>query len=643
MAVKMKIHSSRRTAPSAFVAAVMLALMFMISACGGSVSTVFNLQEGAKGTRTINTKVGSADIESDVTGGLAAIESSIRKNLPAELSYGGAKKGEADAVQMAFVLAFDSEEDYRNKVKALLAAGDFDKEPEVTLGIEDSQFVSGFAMKENFTSIDLMGWLGKALVKDKVIEAGNQSKVFSTSGDSQIVYGGKKYTSSDRLAATEVTDKGFGKIEVLTTVNQDESYSQKITYLLAEGRRAKLGADLDAFFATATPDGGVLDETFDTGTFTDGWTLTFTAATVEELSAGTNQALGSEKNSYIFEEAAAPSNPTLLRSTLSGRMDCSSICSPSGQSLEQTFVVPENWSYVSGPSGAGPSTDGGVTVQGQDYRLVYERAIPLQSMAVNTVLGLNGKVTSTFDFVASAESIGFVGKAFEERLAPDAGTGSFTVGAMGEATTYQVVIEADSIEAYNDKMQSYVPGAMLERVEDKGMGIWPKSTILQHLPLNTSLASSGVTETVQSSIELPALHRFLEAGSLPPNQQINAGKLITTGLEDAGEVSVKMSGPTLGGFIFLCVLLVLVVLAVVFALVFRRRIASWCRTAWGQRTAAGTAASKLASTVARSNAAAGLAGSVTASAATLQAGTASANDSLRSSSHTDRFVEADLR
>ncbi|AIX99853.1 hypothetical protein ART_0255 [Arthrobacter sp. PAMC 25486] len=626
---------------------LLVALVFLISACGAEVDTVFDLQDGVKGTRTITAKISNSDIESHVTGGVDAIDASIRKHLPAELNYGGTEVG-TENVQVTFTLNFDSEKNYVEKVTALLRASNSETEPETRIGIEDSVFVSGLTIDENFTSSDLIRWLGAGLVGDGVISLDNKDSVLSSTGDSQVLFNGKKYSSGNMLSVTEVADNGFGQIKLATTIASDKTFSQVITYLMAEGRRASLGKKLDEFLAKATPEGGVLDETFDTGSFADGWTLTFKAASLAELNAATNQALGSERSNYALEEVPAPSNPTLLRTTLTGTTDCASICSPSGIPAVQTFIVPAEWDYVSGPSEAAQNLNGPepqtVTLSSQDYRLVFERATPLQSMVVNTVLGFNGGVTQTFEFVVSAESVARVGTAFEDLLAPNDDTGTFEVVAGEDATTYKAVVQADSIEVYNKKIQSYVPGAVLERTVSGGWALWPDSTVQQYLPLADGLASGGVTEAVKTSLELPAMYRFVSSESTDPSKEFSGNKLIVSGLEEASKIAVVISGPTLSGLIFLGVLVLVLLAAAAFAFIFRRKMSVAMRAVWDKRDAAGAAAGKLAATVAQTGAAAatGVAGAAAASKMTLLKSPGAAAGAQTVEGHRELFTESDL-
>ena len=628
------------------LAGLLLGAVFLLSACGAEVNTVFDLNDGVKGTRTITATVSSEEIESHVTGGAKAIDASIRKHLPAELSYDGIKTKDENA-QVVFHLKFDSEKDYVKKTTALLSASDSDTEPEIEILIEDSPFISGLAIKENFSSGDLIGWMASGLADDGVISQDNEGSVLSSDGEAEVRFDGKKYDSSNTLSVSEVKDDGFGQVKLQTTVAPDGTYAQEITYLMAEGRRASLGKTLDEFFAKATPAGGILDETFDTDSYADGWVLTFNAANLEELKAATNQALGSEKNSYVFEEAPAPTNPTLLRATLTGTADCAGICSPEGMPVEQSFVVPEAWNYVSGPSDASQSQgnpgEQSVTFSSKDYRLVFERSTPLQSMAVDTTLGFNGKVTQTFEYVVSAENVERVGTAFETVLAPNEDTGSFEVTAAGGGTTYKAVVEADSIEEYNSKIQSYLPGAGLEAIHPEGWKIWPEYTVLQHLPMGENLVSGGVTEAVETTIKLPAMHRFVVSEFADPSMEFAGSKLTVTGIENGSQIGATASGPALSGLIVLGILLVILFVAAVFVFIFRRKIFGATRKAWDKREAAGAAAVKLASSVKLSGAAVatGVA-AATAASTTLLENPATAEGFPSAEQPRELFTESDL-
>lgn len=625
------------TSRKKITAALVLALAFLLSACGAEVSTVLNLDGDNKGSRIITAKVSKDDMKY-VEGGATALESSIRKHLPEQLVFDGLSAKD-EATQVIFTLNFESEKDYVDKVTALLATSESEITPVVEIVLENSTFLSGISIDENFGSKDLLGWMPASLVADGVLEKEQQSGVFGSSGQTEINYNGKSFTSGEQARVSDMEDNGFSALKLETTVLPDGTFIQSVAYEMEASKDNALGLKLTDFFKKATPSTGTFTKITSDNTYNNSWNITFPAADLEELNSLTNQALNSSDTKYMLEDAPTPSNPTLFRTVFNSSIDCASICSPGSGNVRQTVMAPSAWKLVDESKTAATHSENpdvtSAVVTGKEASITFEHSTPLQSITVETSIGLNGDVTQKFEFVISSENVGLVGDGFEKLLAPPTDIGTFATQNGKDQTTYTVAVTASDEAEYNTKIQGYIPGAALTTHSPDGWHIWPEYTIVQQLPLANSLARGGVTEGVKTTLDLPSMHKFTSASQA--GVEVSGNKLSASGLDAAQYMQAAAAGPTVSGIVVLSIMSALLLAAVILALVFRRRIIVMTQKIWAKRVDVTAASSKFATTMVQAGAAAGAAASTLAAA-----GTASAANTEDLRPHSEKFTEADL-
>lgn len=177
-------------------AAFLLAVVLILSACGAKVTTAVDIADDGSGTRTITlTMERDPDKESRINGGFDAIDTSIKKHLPPELTYSGLTVSDAQATAN-LTLSFSSFNDYREKVANLLEYSGVELKPHISIVNSDSPLANGFSYYENFSSTDLIEWIPQSLVTDGVISQENKSSVFATSEPGKITAKGKPTTSN---------------------------------------------------------------------------------------------------------------------------------------------------------------------------------------------------------------------------------------------------------------------------------------------------------------------------------------------------------------------------------------------------------------------------------------------------------------
>lgn len=559
----------RRTA---LVGLLALVCAVVLSACGAKVDTVINLDDGPKGTRVITLTLSSTDLTTNVVGGVPALDASIKQHKPAQLEYNGITPAAAGAVAATFTVSFGSSDEYRQKVAAILAASGSTITPDIKIATENTLFVRGASLDENFTSLDLMGWLPGGLVTDGAVTEANKGNVLEASSNT-VVHAGVRTDTGSTVSFDAMQDTGITALGTRTTLNKDGSYRREIDYTMTAAAYATNSPAFDAFFADATPPGGKLTPATDRSAGTVGWTITFDAKDADQVTKLTAHAVNSDRNTFGVTTKPAPDNAAVLMTTVVDNLDCSAICSPKAGPVTDTLLAPAEWQLVSGATaGQGAKSDGlTVTHQASGDPVVLQHSIPFQSVEVATALGGDHSVDQTLTFVATNDNADLSAGAFTTMLKPATGVGTLTATKKGATTSYVVQIYGDDPAQYNARISKYVPGAGIVVTEHAGAGFFAADyTVADTLDLASTLARNGVTDGIRYTVTVPfAQHVVTERSFLGGGGSADGRQASWVG---AAGASVAVAGMTSAALVFWAVVAGLLLLAVIATFVFRRRI-----------------------------------------------------------------------
>ena len=126
------------------------------------VETNLGLENSEKGSRTITVSFSLKDNKDYLKGDANALDASIKKHKPQELDYEGTEP-KVITLRPPFKVNFNSVDEYRTKVSAILRASSFDKEPQILISNSKDGLVQGVEVSENFTSQDLSSGFPKHL------------------------------------------------------------------------------------------------------------------------------------------------------------------------------------------------------------------------------------------------------------------------------------------------------------------------------------------------------------------------------------------------------------------------------------------------------------------------------------------------
>ncbi|MBD5116332.1 MAG: hypothetical protein HDT48_02310 [Ruminococcaceae bacterium] len=316
------------------------ALCLVLAGCGATVDTSFSADSDFSGKRVMTLTLSESDLKQYIKGGAAAIESTVKKYKPDALSY--TSKNSGGSLVYEFTLDFNGIEDYRSKVEAVFNANPDNKvQYKIEFENVDSPFKSSLAFNENFTSIDMLGWLTYGLQKESVVDYSSTDSWYET-GSSKLVIGGKEYSASSRLSMSDSESNCADEVKVETHFKTSGKAERIFTFVFSQetiGALEEKGTNLHDYLLSLT-DGAALTETEDDyGRVT--YKLELGELSPEEISAKTAQILLDDSISFGISAAAVPASNGEMKITVSEKINASAYLKWSSGYLECTYFMPD--------------------------------------------------------------------------------------------------------------------------------------------------------------------------------------------------------------------------------------------------------------------------------------------------------------
>ncbi|MBO5377648.1 MAG: hypothetical protein J6A41_04595 [Ruminiclostridium sp.] len=284
------------------LAAALICCAVIFASCGATVDTEFTADSNFAGTRVITLTLSNSDLSEYVPGGRTSIEATIKKYMPDCLSY-TITEGDDNFV-CKFTLAFTGIDDYKTKVAKVLAA---EKDDPITGEIEyeniGSPFKASLKLNENFSSMDLIGWLRYGLQQDGVVTKNDTSNWFEN-GDTKVTIGGTEYRSYNNISVDESVYNTPDEIVVKTYFLTNGNFDRTVDFYFSNDTLTSLseqGVNVENHFKESTPAATVEKTTNDYQTI---YHVGLTGLTAEQIVAETGKIFHSED--VIFSASIAP-------------------------------------------------------------------------------------------------------------------------------------------------------------------------------------------------------------------------------------------------------------------------------------------------------------------------------------------------
>lgn len=282
-----------------------LTAVCFISSCGSfkemKVDTSLEIDKNFKGERIITASIPNSVFKSVFDDDVEALQAAIEESSPTQI-YCVAQKND-DNVTIKLSIPCANYKEYCEKISAILSGNknlENPLEPSVYFDSSNTLFKTGYAVEENFSSVDLLYWLADALKSKYSALSKMDLDSFFVPGTTQLVFNDETTATEDKIQVSKITSNGMDSISVETTIGADNTYSALIRYHAGAQLYSKMGEELDELMEARVPEGGHL--TGDLGE--EGgkvYELTFSAETTDIYENFMNKALNTRDS--IFEVA----------------------------------------------------------------------------------------------------------------------------------------------------------------------------------------------------------------------------------------------------------------------------------------------------------------------------------------------------
>lgn len=600
-----------------FLAVLLTIAALILSACGAKIDTQLGLESAEKGTRTILVSFNMKDNKDKIKGGVEALDASVRKHLPEGLEYGGIQS-EGDKARATFTIPFSSVDEYRTKVASILKAAGSSTTPQINIVNSEQGLVQGIQVEENFSSKDLLSWLPEALVVDGVIETSNKNSVFNSSNNETTVKFGEKEVKNSggsTITAKDVQDRGFRNV-ILDVKEKGSGYDVTISFVAKEIMNTETAAAVDAYLNQVKPEGSELKKGLESSQAKAyapsastasakeevGRTLTFSASSIEDLGNGLKKLFGAGSTDLsASREVVAKDNNFTVQKKISGLLDCSLLCSPSGDGLTLTIMDANDKSYMVDPEGRASSSRSGGSSTLIAVDRVSSRQIEMKSMKVATSLGLDGSMEARFLYAFPTEDVAGAEQKLKDVFA--GGSNDETeVRQDGDATIVSVKVRGKDQNEFNQRLNEYLPDSKVTVTRPGGYHPFGSDyTVTPEIKLSSKLGNyySAPFEFTFKAPTFSSLdqQKVDAANSIAKNSQhvqltVNGGELSVKtdrGVSSTSGLTVPASGLSMTDVIVDAIIVGLLLLILVLLFVFRKKIAA-ARAKGRERRAASAAA-----------------------------------------------------
>jgi hypothetical protein len=525
-------RSPRRRSRPLVAAFAGIVLTFILTACGARIDTTMNVSDTGSGERVMVLTLGSSDL-SKLTGGPAAADASIRRHLPASVSYSGMQPDKDGNQTATLTLAFASTADYKNKVSELINAGGINA-GEIDFSVSDSVLVKGITLQESNSSADLLKWMFDGLIADHVVSSSDSSNLYEM-GTSVVKFGGATIQQSNPFSVSRVANNGFDSVTMKTQIADVNQVTRTLTYTAA-GTRYSANKDVFAkFFDQSTQDGAKVS-TPSPGV----WELTF-SGDPKTIASSTSRALGGAPATFALDLSDTPADPSEKVLTATDTASCDAVCATTTQ-IRDAVSTPENFT----PRNLDVDTSA-------HEAATFAFAPPMKSIAATFGFGMDGSVTAKVNVVVPKASTDAVGDGFAKKLRPSDGVGTLETAKDDTNSTYTVSISGKDFKDFAAKYGQWAPGSSVTQSEkDSGLFVHQSSYAINPALQNLS-GHHPITDGATSEISLP-FGQWVSSSAGAEQSVGVAGSTVTVhGLETA--VSVQTNSLTVGGLITFVVLL----------------------------------------------------------------------------------------
>lgn len=249
---------------------LLIAIVVIGAACfagcdveSGTVDTELSIAEDMTGVRRITVKIPQRTFDKYISATWTEATTVIMNNCPRSLAC-TTEESNAEYT-LNFELAFDSIDDYKTKVQDILG-----KQVNITVDTPVNVFSNGIVIQENFSSVELLGWVAEKLNEAGYISADNADKLMVSASNS-AEYDGTVYEALEEyISVSSLRELAINHITINTYVTVNRTFDREIIIELPEESMDENGEAIKAYLEGNLLDGieGIWKEKNKTCTFT---------------------------------------------------------------------------------------------------------------------------------------------------------------------------------------------------------------------------------------------------------------------------------------------------------------------------------------------------------------------------------------
>lgn len=228
-----------------------------------TVDTELSIAEDMTGVRQITVKIPQRTFDKYVSATWTEATTVIMNNCPRSLAC-TTEESNAEYT-LNFELAFDSIEDYKTKVEDILG-----KQVDITVDTPVNVFSNGIVIQEDFSSVELLGWVAEMLHDAGYITADNADKLMASASNS-AEYDGTVYDELEEyISVSSLRELAINHITINTYVTVNRTFDREIIIELPKESMDENGEAIKAYLEGNLLDGieGTWKEKNKTCTFT---------------------------------------------------------------------------------------------------------------------------------------------------------------------------------------------------------------------------------------------------------------------------------------------------------------------------------------------------------------------------------------
>lgn len=234
---------------------LMLFCMLCLSGCSQSkvdMETTLTLKADQSGNRQIRLSIDKKDFDRIFGGNVQSLHDLLKETIPSCMEW--SPSDDEKRYGFVFNLYFSSLEDYEKKVEQITGV-----DASIQMEQPNSVFASGIRYQENFTSMDLLGWLTARLKQQDELKNVDLGSLF-TESSVKVVFGEEEYTQeAGAILVDTLIETPVERIDILTHYMQNKHCNRQIVFTFSNDSMAKNGDAIRKYMEQHLPDGAKLE------------------------------------------------------------------------------------------------------------------------------------------------------------------------------------------------------------------------------------------------------------------------------------------------------------------------------------------------------------------------------------------------